>query len=223
MILTIENLLNLIQRNPDILNQLQAMTNQGQTPIQAPLTVNHGRPCPALGTLALAQVTFFDNGLHRAKNKPEFAFTFEVWTGDTSALKLNRPMWKKSFPLVHYDRFKSKIDGLKDRGSISEAFYNSLITGYEHVQPEPNQDTTVFLGLAADKTPGVGTAFIDGHFVYALIKNRKPTFLGFIVNDQSLSFTRFSSTDLKGNPLKGNAEAQARYDLTGEFYDNWPT
>ncbi|KMO40655.1 hypothetical protein VQ02_07385 [Methylobacterium variabile] len=223
MTVTLEDLLTLIQKNPDILNQLQTLANQGQTPIQGPPSVNHGRACPLLSTLALAQVTFFDNGIHRAKNKPEFAFTFELWSGDTSTLKLNRPTWKKSFPLVHYDRFKSKIDGLKDRGSISEEFHNSLITAYQHIEPEPNQDTTVFLGLAADKTPGVGTAFIDGHFVYAVVKNRRPTYLEFIVNDQSLSFTRFSTTDLKGNLLKQNAEVQARNDLTGKFYDNWPT
>ncbi|GJD66542.1 hypothetical protein [Methylobacterium frigidaeris] len=223
MTVTLKDLLTLIQKNPDIVNQLQALANQSQTAIQSPLAVNHGRACPSLSNLALAQVTFFDNGIHRAKNRPEFAFTFEFWAGDTSTLKLNRPTWKKSFPLVHYDRFKSKIESLKDCGSITEEFHNSLITAYQHIEPEPNQDITVFLGLAADKTPGVGTAFIDGHFVYALVKNRRPTYLEFIVNDQSLSFTRFSSTDLKGNPLKGNAEAQARYDLTGKFYDNWPT
>lgn len=223
MTLTIENLLTLLNENPNILNQLQALTNQGQTAIQAPPAVNHGRPCPALNTLTLAQATFFDNGIHRPKNKPEYAFTFELWAQPPDTLKLNKPTWKKSFPLIHYDKFKSKIDSLVQRSSITNEFYNALVYAYQHAEPEPNQPDTVFLGLAADKTPGVGTAFIDGHFIYTRVKNRKPTYLELVVGDQSQSFDRFSTSDLKGNSLKGNAEAQARYDLTGEFYDNWPT
>ncbi|MFK5596817.1 hypothetical protein ACFZ8E_07410 [Methylobacterium sp. HMF5984] len=214
----------------DLQNQIAFLTQQLQAALAAqtataapapPSRFTMGR-CPPVPSMTLAQATFFDNGPSgsRKKHTAEFAVTVETWIVPPDQIKLSAWQWKKSIPLIEYDTFKLRFDGLLNRGSITPEYHEILQHTWKKLEPQIGATNRAMFGLISTKNPG--TVYFDNQFAIVYVENRIPTSFQLLIEGDDLFTAKFDHLDMKGQPLKGYAKRQARLAMC-DFHSNWST
>lgn len=210
--------------------QIASLQSQqaAQPVVQTPEKVASGNPntdpCPDVNDITLVQATLIDNGTKdvREKYEKEFKMCLEVWTGAPDDINLAQIDWKRNVVLVEYYAVSKRIDQWLARGSISQEYYKTLGEVWKM------SSTSHWFGLLGDKgdkkgNGPKGTRYYDHQFICVEMKDRIPVYLELCLPGYAIAASNFVPADLKGNPLKGRYTHQARIDLSGEYYTNWPT
>jgi hypothetical protein len=202
--------------------QVQAQPQASVAPVQMVSNVPNTSPCPS--NITLLQATLIDNGTKetREKYEQEYKMCMEVWTSPADQINLHQIDWKRNVVLIEYYHFSRKMDGWLSKGTISQEYFKTLgdlwkLSGQNH-----------WFGMIGDKgdkkgSGPKGTRYYDHQFIRVELQNRGPKEILFLNNGELIHSTKFVSTDLKGNPLKHRYTAQARIDVSGEYYENWST
>jgi hypothetical protein len=204
----------------------QQMAAQQQQQHQQPNQVSNPTsssfsPCPKASDITLLQATFIDNGAERKKNTSRHKMCLEMWTTPAQQISLYNPDWKRNVILIDFYAFSRRMDNWKAQGAISEAYFNDL--GAVWRQSNPNH----MFGLLGDKGDPKGdgpkgTTYYDQQFMRVEMRNGEPIDMALFLVDDLIQATKFVTTDLKGNPLKGIYTHQSRLNRCG-YYENWGT
>ncbi|MCB5177590.1 hypothetical protein [Microvirga lenta] len=218
--------LHQVANNPNFAEQLRALLSIGAP---APATsVTPAKELMDIDTITLLQATLFDNGPDgvRAKYQPRYKVTLEIWTEPAELIRLSEWQWKRSVTLINYDNILSRIETLRNRGTINADYFDLLQTVWR------TADSNQWFGLIGDKgdqSPGgkKGTTYYHGQFILVDMEDGVPN-SGCLVQGTDanqfnpLGFAPWSLKDMKGNLLKGKARYQSRLDLC-HYNMNWGT
>jgi hypothetical protein len=211
--------------------QAQIPTPQPQTTFPVPSTTDNPatRPLPAINQITLLQATFFDNWPNGVpvKHTNRFKITLEVWNDDPEDIRLSKWYAKSSVNLYEYWQFGDKLKTWLARKTIPQEFHDQMYNTWECAERPMNSPDSIWFGILGNKGDKngdgkKGTVYYDRQYVLVSMLNNKPEWAIVFVGDASLDIVAFSATDMKGNPLKGNAKYQARIDLSN-YSDEWKT
>jgi hypothetical protein len=217
-----------IAANPNAIADLRALLDALDPSKSQPRS--SGTTCPALGTMTFMQATMFNNGEkeERRRNTAQFKVSLEVYT--TDPIKVSQPCWSRAISLIENWTFKTRIDQRLEQGKMDATEHARIAHVWEVFQPRANSGIELYMGLIGDKgtAENKGTNYYPGQFIAAQITGklpRRPLTFAIATGDEFTFFGEedFDTSDMKGQPLRGNAKAQIRADFGNRFPTSWQT